>query len=368
MAHGWMKAALITLLVASANCTSHHDGRAGWAQAIDLERDMAPKAMGRAPVILMTIDGARWQEIFQGEDPVFVHGPRRSPAEIMPNLHRLATERGALVGAPGRGVMRATGPNFISLPGYNEILSGRSPLACQDNDCAPASSPTVLDEAYADGAKVAAFASWEKLARAVTVAPGRFDVSCGRAGDPAINPWPGGGDFRPDALTAQLALRYLANEHPDVLYLGLGEPDEYAHMTNYPGYLKALSFADAVLGQIFVTLDRMGDVGARTNVFVTVDHGRGKDFRGHGSSYPESSRVWMFAAGPDIAARGLVASNGEHRLADVAPTLRVLMGLDPDPSTHAGAPIRELLGGLNGTANLAAVDGTRTEKSEAQRL
>src|SRR5262249_15284244 len=90
-------------------------------------------------------------------------------------------------------------------------------------------------------------------------------------------------------------------------------------------------------------LDRMGEDGAETNVVITADHGRSKDFRGHGAAAPESARVWLFAAGPAFALRGKVASPEEHRLADVAPTLRVVLGLSPTSATHAGHPMTELL-------------------------
>jgi hypothetical protein len=345
LASGIAKAMVAALVVAGASCAStHRDVRSRSAHAIDAAR---AKNEGRAidsPVVLVTIDGARWQEVFLGTDGGRAHDTPRAPREILPNLYRLAADRGALVGAPGRGVIKATGPNYVSLPGYTEILTGRSPLRCQDNDCPPVDAPTVLDEAYAAGAKVAAFASWEKLDRALTVAPGRFPVSCGRDGDPTIDPWPGHGQFRPDAITAYLALRHLVTELPDVLFLGLGEPDEYAHHDDYEGYVRSLSFADAILGQLFAVLDRMGERGASTHVFVTADHGRASSFRDHGGWAPESARVWLFAAGPTIAARGRVPAPGEHRLADVAPTIRVVLGLEGDRSDDAGRPLSELFG------------------------
>lgn len=355
MACGWMtrfstpvgvKSMLIALVVAGTSCANsgRQQIRSSSAHAIDVEHARNEGRTIDNPVVLVTIDGARWQEVFLGTDPKRFTGKPRPPRALMPNLYRLATERGALVGSPGRGLIRASGPNFVSLPGYTEILTGRPPVHCQDNDCPPVDTPTVLDEAYAAGARVAAFASWEKLERAVSVAPGRFPISCGRDGDPTIDPYPGHGDFRPDAITANLALRHLATQQPDVLYLALGEPDEYAHRDDYDGYVRALSFADAVVGQLFALLDRMGERGEKTHVFVTADHGRASSFRHHGGWAPESARVWLFAAGPDIAARGRVPTPAEHRLADVAPTLRVVLGLEDDRALSAGRPLTELFG------------------------
>lgn len=335
----WKQSILTLVLLASCAAPRHPDA----GDALDPRRvSEAQRLRGRA--VIVTLDGARWQEIFEGTDGGRAAGPRRTAAELMPNLDRLARSRGALLGAPGRGSISASGPAYVSLPGYTEILTGRPPRACQDNDCARTEIPTLLDDAYAAGAHVAAFASWDRLERAVTAAPGRFVVSCGRDGDPTIHPYPGAGEFRPDAVTAHLALRYLATELPDVLFLGLGEPDEYAHRGDYGGYLAALALADAVLGQLFDVLDRMGALGASTSVLVTADHGRAKDFVGHGGGAPESARVWLFAAGPSVAARGRVRSDEERRLADVAPTLRAMLGLPEDRSPGAGRALVELLG------------------------
>lgn len=126
------------------------------------------------------------------------------------------------------------------------------------------------------------------------------------------------------------------------MFLGLGEPDEFAHHGDYGGYLAALQAADRTLGELFEVLDRMGSRGRQTTVFVTADHGRARDYRFHGGSFPESSRVWLVAAGAGVAARGFIRSERPHHLADLAPTIRVLLGLPPDDAPNEGSPLREL--------------------------
>lgn len=185
-----MRAALISAVVVGSSCApSRHV-----AHATPKETPAPPVI---APLVLVTIDGARWQEIFEGTDPALSHAAQRPSRELVPRIDRLVRERGAAIGSPGRGVISATGPNFVSLPGYTELLTGRAPIGCQSNTCAPIRIPT------------------------------------------------GVGDFRPDRLTAELALRHLETQRPDVLYVSLGEPDEYGHHDDYPGYLRALAFADA---------------------------------------------------------------------------------------------------------------------------
>src|SRR5688572_24807971 len=140
--------ALVGLFCAFAACNDAPPvGSAGGhpspaPRPIDPARERMP---GTKPIIvLVTMDGVRWQDVFEGTDAVLSHAPSRPATELMPNLHRLAKERGAAIGAPGRGVMSAVGPNYVSLPGYIEILSGRRSIKCQDNDCRRTDDPTFL--------------------------------------------------------------------------------------------------------------------------------------------------------------------------------------------------------------------------------
>lgn len=288
------------------------------------------------PVVLVVLDGVRWQEVFGGTTS-------QDAAALMPNLHRLASERGAAIGGSTRSMMRASGPNFVSLPSYREIFSGQSGTDCTENDCARIARPTIVDELRARGRSAAVYSSWEKIDLAAAARTEGVVISAGRGGAPG-NPWPGEGDFRRDRVTAELALHHLEVSQPDFLFLGLGETDEYAHHGDYEGYVGAIASADRILGDLLGVLDRMGDRGRRTHVFVTTDHGRAHGFRDHGGRFPESSRVWLVAAGPRIGARGDVDTHRDVRLRDIAPTLRSIAGL-PSARTgrDAGAPIAELL-------------------------
>ena len=305
----------------------------------------APLASRGAPaIVLVTIDGARAADVFD--------------RAIMPTLSRLA-DGGVALGGAG-APMVASGPRFVSLPGYREILTGRRGDRCVDNECPLIDEPTLLDELRAgnlpDASDVAVVASWDVIARAASPAPSLLALSAGRRGGGrgrdalAVSPaaraaldagaharaWPGHGDYRPDALTAALALDVVAAAHPRVLWLALGDPDEWAHRDNRDGYRRALAFADATLARL---VER---VGLDDAIFVvTADHGRDANFRDHGDA-PESSAVWLVAAGARIPRLGFARSGGPHRLADIAPTVRALLHLRADDSARAGHAIAEL--------------------------
>jgi hypothetical protein len=332
----------------------------------------APRRDGRTRnVVIVTIDGVRWQEIFGGIDVPRARAAGMSGcdvvdgAELTPNLHRHFAGGGVVIGAPGYGEMVASGPNFVSLPGYEEIFTGRAP-SCTSNFCDHIAETTLVDELRVElglsPEQIAVITSWRTIERAAAFDDRSIALSAGRHGgatrdrvrataaasrllDEAgeVDAYPGWLDYRPDRYTAQLALDYLATRRPRFLFIGLGDTDEYAHRHNYRGYVSALRAADELVGQLMDTLAALGEYGAETTVLVTTDHGRAASFAGHGGDAPESRRVWLFAAGGAVPALGFADGSRTTRLADIAPTVRSWMGLSADRSAGAGSPVAELL-------------------------
>jgi hypothetical protein len=300
--------------------------------------------------IIVVLDGARWQDVV-------------GDGHAMPRLTALAKAHGATGGAPWSGTtMRASGPNFVSMPGYAEILGGAPSRDCSGNDeCASATHATIADAVRAESGSVydaAVFASWPDLVRVASDDPQAIVVSAGRSLmhheaemrlDPQMDDlldrgerasaWPGEKDFRPDRFTAPLAQRYLEAFHPRFLFVSLGETDEYAHQGNHASYLDALRYADGVIAELYAATHGVNARGRETTIFVTADHGRADDFHDHGARWPESARSWLVVLGDDP--RGAIA--GDHALADIAPTVRALLGLPPDAATDAGHAIDALL-------------------------
>jgi hypothetical protein len=317
-------------------------------------------------VVLVVLDGVRWQEIFGGVDPVMARQRRMTPEEtqsardLMPNLARMVESEGLAIGAPGHGAeIAATGPQFISMPGYIEILTGKPDFGCYRNECTPARARTLADQIEdASGVDdVALVSSWPNIARAASNSP-NFALTAGRRlvgrearlrADEATarlidqgaraSAFPGEGEYRPDSFTKPIALRVLASSRPRFLFVGLGDADEYAHRNDYRGYLAALRSSDEFLGGLAETLHGMGSRGRHTTVIVTTDHGRANNFTYHGGAAPESGRVWLVAAGGDVRGRGLVSADRRHTLSDVAPTVRALLGI----SEGGAPPIPEII-------------------------
>jgi hypothetical protein len=346
-----------------------------------IERDEVERT--ESAVVLVVLDGVRWQEVFGGADRAIAHQhgldhpPWASARALMPNLHR-ALDRGdaVAIGANDRGPqIAASGPQFISMPGYLEIFAGKPDRGCYTNACDRPPERTIADDVRDQSGPddVAVICSWPNIARAASAGPSGFVVSAGRKRmerEDALRadaktaslldegagaaPFPGEGDYRPDRYTARVALRHLETARPRFLFVGLGDADEYGHRNDYRRYLEALHASDAFLGDLAATLARMGARGRHTTVLVTTDHGRAYDFRDHGPTHPESGRVWLLAEGDDVRGRAASAGAGaesgsreqvRYTLSNVAPTVRALLGIaGGDGEAVGGQPIAEIAG------------------------
>ena len=133
-------------------------------------------------VVVVTVDGARWEEVFRGVDPALggAYGLREheliDARSLVPNLAGLVSGYGAALGAPEVGAeIRASGPNFVSLPGYTELFTGRGPSTCRDNACGATTEPTVIDELTArfgcSPEDAAVVTSWPDIGRVAAMRP-----------------------------------------------------------------------------------------------------------------------------------------------------------------------------------------------------
>ncbi|HSC86671.1 MAG TPA: alkaline phosphatase family protein [Polyangiaceae bacterium] len=331
-----------------------------------------PPAAGRAEarasappshplIVLVAIDGVRHQDVFEGTNPRWLGGATAlGAAELVPELTRLAA-RGTVLGAPGTRGFYHSGPNYVSLPGYMEMLSGSRSTGCTENDCRAVPRATLLDEFHAetdDPTRAAVFASWPRLERAAAGARGSGVVSTGPEGGynhellaryPTSSHWlevgtseHAWGGLRRDETTHRLARAYLKEAAPDFLFVSLGETDEHAHAGDYRGYLAALRAADRYVGELARDLEALERAGRPTALFVTADHGRADHFIDHGRDYPESARSFLIAAGGLVRAAGQLDIE-RAGLCDLAPTIRAMSGLPARTTPDQGRVLHELL-------------------------
>jgi hypothetical protein len=335
-------------------------------------------------VILVMTDGFRWQETFNGIDAALLtkenghvddatalrrdfwrETPQARREALLPFLWQVIARRGQIYGNPALGSeARVTNHMYFSYPGYSETLCGYADDArIHSNDKIPNPNVTVLEwlnakPAYAG--RVAAFGAWDAFP-AIINAP-RAGVLVNAGSDPltAAPVTPAlallnrlkvetaviDGEAL-DALTFHTAIEYVKLHKPRVLFLSLGETDEWAHQGEYELYVRAAHRVDAYLRELWELVESMPEYRGKTSLIVTVDHGRGQaplGWKSHGESVPDSKYIWMALMGPSTPALGERANVAPVTQSQIAATLAALLGEDYHAAVpQSGAPIADAL-------------------------
>jgi hypothetical protein len=300
-------------------------------------------------VILLTLDGVRWEEVFHGVDQ---GQSLDSNPGIFTYLLNTLSKQGVLYGDKTRGetVSVANKPQN-SLPAYQSIMAGAT-QPCGSNLCGRINVETLPERLLMDlnlkPEQVATIASWEKIALAAEHNEGTTFVNAGNRAfknadevDAKINkeqaentpPWK---DARYDEYTIAHALHYLKKNQPRFMFISLNDSDEWGHKGNYGRYVSTLRQHDGWIKELVSTLDSMGQYGKNTTLIVTTDHGRGdgNDWNEHGSGYADSKSIWLFGRSPySISHKGsatrVPASQIVYTHLDIRPTIEATFGLTP---------------------------------------
>ncbi|MBS1801738.1 MAG: AP protein [Acidobacteria bacterium] len=340
-------------------------------------------------VIVVMIDGMRWQEVFRGADPSLLEtlgsempGDAKQRAELarekfsgstpaerrqtlMPFLWSVVSSKGQLFGNRDLGSDShvINGLNF-SYPGYSETLTGVADPRVKSNDNVPNPNATVfewLNTKPEFAGKIAAFGAWNVFDGIFRSKQSGLIVNAGYDAFTAIPPtpklellntlkretvriWP---DEAFDPIPFHTAIEYLEAQTPRVLFLGLGETDEWAHAGSYAEYLNAAHLADDYLRQIWELVQSMPEYRDKTTLIVLPDHGRGEGSKwtDHGEKVPESMQTWMAFLGPDTSASGERKQAEPVTASQIAGTVAALLGEDYRAAVpKAGAPITDVFG------------------------
>ena len=317
-------------------------------------------------VVVVTLDGVRVQEMFGGLDASLLD--KDKPLAGQPLYQRfgadtaqarrerlmpffwgtLMREHGSIAGNAALGSRVQVGNRMrFSYPGYAELLTGRArDEAVKSNDKLRIPFPTVLEfvreQLQLPQGQVAAFGSWDRFEVMTEHRPGSIYVNAGfmpyASPDPALRALDAIQDKavalaeeRFDAFTEAFALDYLKRERPRLLYVGLGDTDEWAHAGSYEFVLRALRDTDDFLRELWTWLQSQPQYRDNTTLIVTTDHGRGrrtKDWTDHGQGVEGAQDIWIAIASPDDARRGEWRNAPALRQGQVAATVARAFGLD----------------------------------------
>jgi hypothetical protein len=294
-------------------------------------------------VIIVTLDGFRWEEVFKGADDSLIGNSRyvrdtgelkgrfyaATPTErrkkLMPFFWSTIASEGQLYGNRlyDNKVDNAN-PYWFSYPGYNEIFTGYPDTAVNSNDKIYNKNENVLEfinQQKAYKGRVAAFATWDVFPYILNAPRSGIyvnaDVDSLKFKAPTLSllndmqfltPRPIG--VRPDVITYFAAREYLKEYKPKVLYIAFDETDDFAHGGMYDQYLGTAHAEDKMIADLWRIVQSMPQYKDKTTLIATCDHGRGdkvkENWQHHGSKIEDAHEIWMAVLGPDTKAMGEV--------------------------------------------------------------
>ena len=341
-------------------------------------------------VFLVSADGLRHQELFNGIDPRLSDDTHLESSGIenleafreqywnedssarrhllMPFFWSYLAGQGVILGNRDKGsAVHLKNPHRFSYPSYAEILNGQPQTAVDSNDRVFSPRPTLLEylreELGGTPYKSAAFASWDVFNWITMHTEGNIYCNAGYEPPPLEmnapelerlsrlqfdmkTPWD---TVRHDAVTLGLAIAYVKQFKPNFLYLALGETDDWAHERRYDRMVQMIRLFDDALRDLWSTLQSTEPYRGRTTLVVTTDHGRGQgleDWTSHGSEVPGSEETWIAVFGPDTPNRGELQNIPAYTQSHIAATILRFYGLEVGRfNPEAEGPIEEAFEG-----------------------
>src|ERR1700761_2895786 len=336
-------------------------------------------------VVLIVSDGLRWQEIFQGADPLLLDARnggnwvedadlkkrywRETPQErrqiLLPFIWGTMARQGQLFGNRNSGSdAHVTNGQAFSYPGYNEMTVGfPNPLITSNSFGANPNMSVFewLNKAPDLAGHVAIYGTWQTFAAIFNQNRSHLVMQVG------WNPPPKTGDASKDALLARLyetttrfdeedvdnamlqvpLLDYVRSGKPRVLFVGYGETDNWAHQGRYDLVLDSAHRTDAFVEELWDTMQAIPQYRGTTTFIITTDHGRGgglTEWKEHGVEEKGSENIWIAVIGPDTPPLGERRDAAPVVQAQIAATLAAFLGRDYHAAVpRAALPIEGLL-------------------------
>lgn len=331
---------------------------------------LLPPAKEKLPaaenIFIITTDGFRWQELFNGADSNIMNSEEFTPdaatisslywasspeerrKKLMPFFWTVVAAKGQVFGNRlYDNRVNVANLYSISYPGYNEIFTGNTDITISSNRKKKNPNLNVLE--YLNGrdgfeGKVAAFTSWDVFPYILNtdrsnlpVNSGYSEADCNSSPEQAlINTVQTNAVFdktatRHDQLTFLTAKQYILKNHPRVMFLGLGETDEFAHAGRYDLYLNQANEVDKMIAELWHLVQTTPGYKDHTTFIITTDHGRGSKsnrWTSHGEFISGSSQTWFAIMGPGIKPAGEIKEEGQYYQQQLAQTIAGLVGED----------------------------------------
>ncbi len=336
------------------------------------------KSIQTENIVIVTLDGMRWQEVFQGADRVlllnkkYTHDSSTNEnfwrndtisrrKSLFPFLWSVVANQGQIYGNRWyANKVDNANPYKFSYPGYNEIFTGYPDVRVNSNEKVLNPNTNVLEFLNKQSGyhgKVAAFTTWDvfpyilnKWRSGIYINSDMDSLNFRSAGSSLLNDMQTLSsqpiNVRPDVITYLAAREYMKTYKPKVLFIGFDETDDFAHGGEYDQYLKSARAEDGMIRDLWNYIQSDEQYRNKTTLIITCDHGRGdavKDnWRDHGDEISDAGQIWIAAIGPDTKALGEVKTAGILYQEQLAATFSHLLGFSFTAEHPVAQPIRPI--------------------------
>lgn len=340
-------------------------------------KESLSKKIIKPKVVLITLDGVRWQELFSGADSLLVtnskyvkdtvslaadfwkNTPNKRRETLLPFFWSFIAKNGVVYGNRNyKNNVNLTNNHWFSYPGYSEILCGYADNErIKSNDKIDNPNKTILElvnnsNDYKN--KVAAFGSWDVFPSIINRTRSKMHINAGfetamredasekekrlnkyQAETPS--PWH---NVRLDVFTHNYAINYMKEKHPDLIYIAYGETDDFAHDGEYDQYLNAIKRSDTFIKDLWEFTQKDIYYKDNTTFIITTDHGRGTEpletwkhhgnnLQYHGNTYTikGADEVWIAAFGNGVKKQGEIKIKSQLYTSQIASTIEKTMNI-----------------------------------------
>ncbi|MBS1730819.1 MAG: phosphoglyceromutase [Bacteroidetes bacterium] len=325
-------------------------------------------------MVIILIDGYRWQELFHGAEWNLLNNPKFNSMDSLKRIHdfwsddinnrreklmpftwKYIAKKGQLYGNRDLGNnVNVQNPYWFSYPGRAEALSGFVDTAINSNNYKDNENMNVLEFLNQQNnyhGKVAGIVCWVPAGKNLNKDKTTMMVNI---------PWEDvhgtqltqeqilanelqhiaprilGDGERLDFEVYALAKSYINANHPKVIYIDFGDTDEYAHEGAYDKYLEDIHHLDAMIEKLWLLIQADPFYKDKTSFIIFPDHGRGVGdaWTDHGSDVMHSNETWLATWGPAIKPLGEMKTKEQIFQTQYAATIAQLLGFKYNSLLH----------------------------------
>jgi len=258
-------------------------------------------------ILLITLDGVGKKDVFNGPDKQILNKLNlnnefnkkfnyKKVEDLLPFIH---TEL-----IPNSEVytnMHVRNNVYLSYPGYNDILTGKTDSKIISNEYGTNLNKTFIEilNKKIKRHKILICTHWSTFIdifgyKRSNIRPDNWSDEHDK---PNFKP-----QFQHDMNVYSYFKHLLLKKKPNIMYLSLGLTDTFAHKKDYIKYWESLILADNIIKDLFKTINSIKKYKNDTVCIITTDHGRGLNYKNWSEHHniKDSENVWAIINGKNI--------------------------------------------------------------------